>query len=196
MLNAGVKGLMKKNKVTVAEGVGMLTAAGEVTVTTGDQKRVLTAKNVIVATGARARDLPGLVADGKRISIYRHAMVPPEMPTRWLALVIGSGRSAWSASFYSDMGAKVTIVEMLDRVLPVEDADISAHMHKTLTRQGMTLVTGAKVSDVKPGADSVSATITGARTARRQSPTATAMSSSPLGIVPNTETIGLRGARA
>jgi dihydrolipoamide dehydrogenase len=158
-LNAGVKGLMKKNKVTVVEGEGRLTGATQITVKTGDQERVLDAKNVIVATGARARDLPGLAADGKRVWTYRHAMVPPEMPTK--LLVIGSGAIGIEfASFYSDMGAKVTVVEMLDRVLPVEDADVSAHMHKTLTRQGMTLITSAKVSDVNPGANGVAATIT------------------------------------
>ena len=160
-LNSGVKSLMKKNKVTVVEGEGRLTGATQVTVKTGDQERVLDGKNVIVATGARARDLPGLAADGVRIWTYRHAMVPPEMPTK--LLVIGSGAIGIEfASFYSDMGVQVTVVEMLDRILPVEDAEISAHMHKTLTKQGMTLITGAKVSDVKPGADSVSATITGA----------------------------------
>lgn len=187
-LNAGVKGLMKKNKVTVVEGVGRLTGATQVTVKTGDHERVLDAKNVIVATGARARDLPGLAADGKRVWTYRHAMVPHEMPSK--LLVIGSGAIGIEfASFYSDMGAKVTVVEMLDRVLPVEDAEISAHMHKTLTKQGMTLLTGSKVSDVKPGADGVSATITGA-----DGKAATDTYSHvivAIGIVPNTEEIGL-----
>jgi dihydrolipoamide dehydrogenase len=187
-LNGGVKGLMKKNKVTVVEGVGALTGATEVTVTTGDTTRVLSGKNVIVATGARARDLPGVSADGKRVWTYRHAMVPAEMPTK--LLVIGSGAIGVEfASFYSDMGAKVTVVEMLDRVLPVEDEDVSAFMAKALAKQGMTIVTGAKVSDVKPGADSVSATITTA------DGTATTDSYShvivAIGIVPNTENIGL-----
>lgn len=187
-LNSGVKALMKKNKVTVVEGEGRLTGATQITVKTGDQERVLDAKNVIVATGARARDLPGLAADGKRVWTYRHAMVPPEMPTK--LLVIGSGAIGIEfASFYSDMGAKVTVVEMLDRILPVEDAEISAHMHKTLTKQGMTLLTGAKVSDVKPGADGVSATITGA-----DGKAATDSYSHvivAIGIVANTENIGL-----
>ncbi|TFU06556.1 dihydrolipoyl dehydrogenase [Polymorphobacter arshaanensis] len=187
-LNGGVKGLMKKNKVTVVEGVGALTAPAEVTVTTGDTTRVLTGKNVIVATGARARDLPGVAADGKRVWTYRHAMVPAEMPTK--LLVIGSGAIGVEfASFYSDMAAKVTVVEMLDRVLPVEDEDVSAFMAKALAKQGMTIVTGAKVSDVKPGADSVSATITtadGKATTDSYSHVIVA-----IGIVPNTENIGL-----
>jgi len=187
-LNGGVKGLMKKNKVTVVEGVGTLTAATQVTVTTGDTTRVLDAKNVIVATGARARDLPGVAADGKRIWTYRHAMVPSEMPTK--LLVIGSGAIGVEfASFYNDMGANVTVVEMLDRVLPVEDEEVSAFMAKTLAKQGMRILTGAKVSDVKPGADAVTATITtadGKAVTESFSHVIVA-----IGIVPNTENIGL-----
>ena len=187
-LNAGVKGLMKKHKVTVVEGSGVLTGAGELTVTTGDQTRVLTAPNIIIATGARARDLPGLAADGERVWTYRHAMVPPAMPTK--LLVIGSGAIGVEfASFYSDMGAKVTIVEMLDRILPVEDAEVSAFMAKTLTKQGMTIVTGAKVSDVKPGPDGVSATITAA--GGKAAVDSYSHVIVAIGIVPNTENIGL-----
>ncbi|MFZ4111338.1 MAG: dihydrolipoyl dehydrogenase [Polymorphobacter sp.] len=187
-LNGGVKGLMKKNKVTVVEGSGSLTSATELTVTTGDQVRTLTAPNIIIATGARARDLPGLQADGKRIWTYRHAMVPPEMPTN--LLVIGSGAIGVEfASFYSDMGAKVTIVEMLDRMLPVEDEEVSAFMHKALTKQGMRILTGTKVSDVKPGAAEVTATITtadGKATTESFSHVIVA-----IGILPNTANIGL-----
>ncbi len=183
-LNSGVKGLMKKNKVTVVEGEGRLSGARQVTV----GERVLDAKNVIVATGARARDLPGVAADGQRIWTYRHAMVPPAMPTK--LLVIGSGAIGIEfASFYSDMGADVTVVEMLDRILPVEDADVSAFMEKTLVKQGMRIVTGAMVSDVKAGKDSVSATITdkdGKANAEQFSHVIVA-----IGIVPNTENIGL-----
>lgn len=187
-LNAGVKGLMKKNKVTVVEGVGRLTGATQVTVKTGDQERVLDGKNVIVATGARARDLPGLAADGLRVWTYRHAMVPTEMPTK--LLVIGSGAIGIEfASFFSDMGAKVTVVEMLDRVLPIEDAEISAHMHKTLTKQGMTLLTGSKVSDVKPCPDGVSAMITGADGKGATDTYSHVIVA--IGIVANTENIGL-----
>jgi dihydrolipoamide dehydrogenase len=187
-LNGGVKGLMKKNKVTVVEGTGALTSATEITVTTGDQTRSLTAKNIIIATGARARDLPGLSADGKRIWTYRHAMVPPEMPTK--LLVIGSGAIGVEfASFYNDMGANVTIVEMLDRMLPVEDEEVSAFMQKTLTKQGMKILTATKVSDVKSTATEVTATITtsdGKATTETFSHVIVA-----IGIVPNTENIGL-----
>ena len=187
-LNAGVKSLMKKHKVTVVEGEGRLTGATQLTVKTGDQERVLDATNVIVATGARARDLPGLAADGRRIWTYRHAMVPPEMPTE--LLVIGSGAIGIEfASFYSDMGAQVTVVEMQDRILPVEDADVSAHMQKVLGKQGMTILTGAKVSDVKPDDSGVSATITtadGKAAFNRYSHVVVA-----IGIVHNIENIGL-----
>ena len=187
-LNAGVKSLMKKNKVTVVEGEGRLTTATQLTVTTGDSERVLDATNVIIATVARARDLPGAPADGKRVWTYRHAMVPPEMPTK--LLVIGSGAIGIEfASFYHDMGSEVKVVEMLDRVLPVEDADISAHMAKTLTKQGIELVTGAKVSDVVPGANGVRATIT---TADGQAKTDTySHVIVAIGIISNLENIGL-----
>ena len=186
-LNAGVKSLMKKNKVTVVEGEGRLTGATQLTVKVGDQERGLDATNVIVATGARARDLPDTPADGQRVWTYRHAMVPPAMPTK--LLVIGSGAIGIEfASFYSDMGATVTVVEMLDRILPVEDADVSAHMAKALTKQGMTLITGAKVSDVKPGPDGVAATITTAEQAKTDTYSHVIVA---IGIVSNLENIGL-----
>jgi dihydrolipoamide dehydrogenase len=187
-LNAGVKGLMKKNKITVVEGNGKLTAPGKLSVTTGDQTRDLEAPHIIIATGARARDLPFAKADGTRIWTYRHAMVPPAMPTK--LLVIGSGAIGVEfASFYSDMGAAVTIVEMLDRVLPVEDAEISDFMHKTLTKQGMTVLTSTGVQNLAATADGV--------TAELKAPDGTISTETfshaivAIGIVPNTEDIGL-----
>jgi dihydrolipoamide dehydrogenase len=187
-LNAGVKGLMKKNKVTVVEGTGKLTAAGKLSVTTGDTVRELEAKNIIIATGARARDLPFAKADGKRIWTYRHAMVPPEMPTK--LLVIGSGAIGVEfASFYSDMGADVTIVEMLDRVLPVEDAEVSEFMAKALARQGMTLHTSTGVQKLDTGADGVTAELKMADGKIVSETFSHAIVA--IGIVPNTEDIGL-----
>ncbi|PZP05845.1 MAG: dihydrolipoyl dehydrogenase, partial [Sphingomonas hengshuiensis] len=131
-LNQGVTHLMKKNKIAVFMGEGKLTAATALTVTDKDGKTTeLTAHNIILATGARARDLPFAPADGERIWTYRHAMVPPAMPTK--LLVIGSGAIGIEfASFYNDMGAEVTVVEMLDRIVPVEDADVSAFLEKAL----------------------------------------------------------------
>ncbi|MFA7441642.1 MAG: dihydrolipoyl dehydrogenase [Sphingomonadaceae bacterium] len=178
-LNSGVKGLMKKNKVTVVEGTATIPAQGQVQV--GD--RTLSAKNIIIATGARARDLPGLQADGERVWTYRHALVPPAMPTD--LLVIGSGAIGIEfASFYSDMGAKVTVVEMADRILPVEDAEVSAFVEKALKKQGMAIHTKAEARNVKVGKDGVTATIAGQ--AQQFSHVIVA-----IGIVPNTEGLGL-----
>ena len=187
-LNAGVKGLMKKNKVTVVEGFGTLTGKGKLSVKQGDKTVELAAKHIMVATGARARDLPFAKADGKRIWTYRHAMVPEVMPTK--LLVIGSGAIGVEfASFYNDMGAEVTIVEMLPRILPVEDEEVSAFMEKRLTKEGIRIVTGAGVEKIETGASSVKATIKG-----KDGKSATEDYSHvvvAIGIVPNTEAIGL-----
>lgn len=187
-LNQGVTHLMKKNKITVHMGDGTLTAPGKLTVTKDGKSEELIAKNIIIATGARARDLPFAPADGKRIWTYRHAMVPPEMPTK--LLVIGSGAIGIEfASFYNDMGAEVTVVEMMDRVVPVEDADVSAFLEKALTKQGMTIMTGAGVESLKASANGVSASIKtkdGKIVSGEYSHCIVA-----IGIVPNTETIGL-----
>jgi dihydrolipoamide dehydrogenase len=179
-LNAGVKGLMKKNKVAVVEGEGKLAGKGKLQV--GD--KALEAKHIIIATGARARDLPFAKADGERIWTYRHAMVPKVMPTK--LLVIGSGAIGVEfASFYSDMGAEVTIVEMLERILPVEDEDVSAFVHKALTKQGMKLHVGSGVEKLTAGPNGVKAMIKGAGE-QEYSHAIVA-----IGIVPNTEGIGL-----
>ncbi|MFA5988985.1 MAG: dihydrolipoyl dehydrogenase [Sphingomonas sp.] len=187
-LNQGVAHLMKKNKITVHMGDGALTGAGTLTLTKDGKAETLTAKHIIVATGARARNLPFAPADGKRIWTYRHAMVPPEMPTR--LLVIGSGAIGIEfASFYNDMGADVTVVEMLDRVVPVEDADVSAFLEKSLKKQGMTILTGAGVDKIETSAPGVTAVI------KRADGTVINESFShvivAIGIVPNTENIGL-----
>ncbi|HEY0085835.1 MAG TPA: dihydrolipoyl dehydrogenase, partial [Allosphingosinicella sp.] len=183
-LNGGVKGLMKKNKITVVEGEGSLAGGGVLKVVKDGKTTELSAKHIVIATGARARDLPFAKADGKRVWTYRHAMVPAEMPTK--LLVIGSGAIGVEfASFYSDMGAKVTIVEMLDRILPVEDADVSAFVHKALTKQGMTIHTSSGVDKLEVGATGVKATLKGG-TQEEFSHAIVA-----IGIVPNTEGLGL-----
>jgi dihydrolipoamide dehydrogenase len=187
-LNQGVTHLMKKNKITVHLGDGAITAPGKLTVTAGGKTEELTAKNIIIATGARARDLPFAPADGKRIWTYRHAMVPTEMPTK--LLVIGSGAIGIEfASFYNDMGADVTVVEMLDRIVPVEDADVSTFLEKALKKQGMTIMTGAGVESLKATATGVSASIKG----KDGKVVASEFSHCivAIGIVPNTENIGL-----
>ena len=187
-LNAGVTGLMKKNKVTVYQGTGTLTGKGKISVVQGDKTTELEAKNIIIATGARARDLPFAKADGKRIWTYRHAMVPEEMPTK--LLVIGSGAIGVEfASFYSDMGADVTIVEMLPRIVPVEDEEVSAFMEKALTKQKIRILTGVGIEGLTPGANGVTAKIKG------KDGTVTTEEFShaivAIGIVPNVENIGL-----
>jgi dihydrolipoamide dehydrogenase len=187
-LNQGVTHLMKKNKITVHMGDGKLTAANKLSVTKDGKSEELTAKNIIIATGARARDLPFAPADGKRIWTYRHAMVPPEMPKK--LLVIGSGAIGIEfASFYNDMGAEVTVVEMMDRIVPVEDADVSTFLEKALKKQGMTIMTGAGVQSLKAGATGVAAEIKDkdGKVARSEFTHCIVA----IGIVPNTENIGL-----
>ena len=187
-LNQGVTHLMKKNKITVHMGDGKLTAANKLTVTKDGKSEELTAKNIIVATGARARDLPFAPADGKRIWTYRQAMVPPEMPKK--LLVIGSGAIGIEfASFYNDMGAEVTVVEMLDRIVPVEDADVSIFLEKALKKQDMTIMTGAGVEELKATATGVSAKIKGKDGKVVASEFTHCIVA--IGIVPNTENIGL-----
>ncbi|WP_414900425.1 dihydrolipoyl dehydrogenase [Sphingomonas flavalba] len=187
-LNMGVKGLMKKHKVTVYEAVGALAGKGALTVTQGDKTVELRAKNIIVATGARARELPFAKADGKRIWTYRHAMVPDEMPTK--LLVIGSGAIGVEfASFYNDLGAEVTIVEMLDRVLPVEDAEVSDFVAKALKKQGMTIHTGTGVQSLAATAKGVTAEIKGKDGKVEKAEFSHAIVA--IGIVPNVEGIGL-----
>lgn len=187
-LNQGVTHLMKKNKIVVHMGDGKITAPGKLTVTKDGKTEELTAKNIIIATGARARDLPFAPADGKRIWTYRHAMVPGEMPTK--LLVIGSGAIGIEfASFYNDMGADVTVVEMLDRVVPVEDADVSTFLEKALKKQGMTIMTGAGVESLKASATGVSAAIKAKDGTIVQGEFSHCIVA--IGIVPNTENIGL-----
>jgi dihydrolipoamide dehydrogenase len=189
-LNQGVTHLMKKNKIAVHMGQGKLTGRGKLTVTDKDGKSTeLTARNIIVATGARARDLPNLPADGGRVWTYRHAMTPTEMPTR--LLVIGSGAIGIEfASFYNDMGSQVTVVEMLDRIVPVEDADVSAFLQKSLAKQGMTILTGARIERITADANGVTAKIVA-----KDGTTSESMFSHvivAIGIVPNTEELGLK----
>ncbi|MDQ8756313.1 dihydrolipoyl dehydrogenase [Sphingosinicella sp. LHD-64] len=187
-LNAGVKGLMKKNKITVYEGDGALAGKSKLTVTKDGKTTELAAKNIIVATGARARDLPFAKADGERIWTYRHALVPKEMPTK--LLVVGSGAIGVEfASFYSDLGAEVTIVEMLPRILPVEDEEVSAFVHKAFEKQRMKIEVGAGVEKLEASKTGVKATIKS-----KDGKTATSEFSHVIvavGIVPNTENIGL-----
>ena len=187
-LNQGIGHLMKKNKVDVHMGDGVLKNATTLTVTKDGKSTELTAKNIIVATGARARDLPFAKANGKRIWTYRHAMTPPEMPSK--LLVIGSGAIGIEfASFYNDLGAKVTVVEMLDRIVPVEDEEVSAFLAAALKKQGMDIRPSTGVQKITETAKGITAEIKGADgkvTTEDFSHVIVAV-----GIVPNTENIGL-----
>jgi dihydrolipoamide dehydrogenase len=195
-LNQGVGYLLKKNKVEVIDGWGKLAggAAGARKLTVEkDGKKVadLEAKNIILATGARARQLPGLEADGKLIWTYREAMVPDVMPKS--LLVVDSGAIGIEfASFYRTLGAEVTVVEVLDRVLPVEDEEISAFAHKAFEKQGMTIHTGANVTALKTGKNNVTATIEAGGKTSELTVDRVIMA---VGIVGNVEDIGLEGTK-
>jgi len=187
-LNQGVTHLMKKNKIDVHMGDGTITGKGKIAVTEDGKTSELTGKNIIIATGARARDLPFAPADGKRIWTYRTAMTPPEMPKK--LLVIGSGAIGIEfASFYNDLGADVTVVEMLDRVVPVEDAEVSKFLEKSLKKQGMNIMTGAGVEKLDVSAKGVKAAIKDAK--GKTETTEFSHVIVAVGIVPNTEDIGL-----
>ena len=186
-LSNGVGYLMKKNKIEVFMDAGKLAGPGKLAV--GD--RQLTAKHIVLATGARARTLPGLQPDGKLIWTYREAMVPDAMPKS--LLVIGSGAIGIEfASFYRDLGAEVTVAEVLDRLLPVEDEEISGIARKAFEAQGMKIHTGATVKDLKPGANNVTATIESG--GKSQSITVDRVILA-VGIVGNVENVGLEGTK-
>jgi dihydrolipoamide dehydrogenase len=189
-LSSGVAHLMRKNKITVFDGTAKL--AGKQTLAVekdGKPVAILKSPHIILATGARAWQLPGIEADGKLIWTYREAMLPPAMPKS--LLVIGSGAIGIEfASFYHDMGADVTVVEVLPRILPVEDEEISAFAHKAFIKQGMKILTGAAVKAVKKAADSVTVTVESG--GKSQDITVDRVISA-VGIVGNVEGIGLEG---
>ena len=191
-LSGGVKHLLKKNKVTVFDGAAKLAGPGKVAVTAKDGKLVeLGAKNIILATGARARALPGMEPDGKLIWSYREAMVPEAMPRR--LVVVGSGAiGSEFASFYLNMGAELTLIEVMDRILPVEDAEISTFVRKAFEKQGMKVLTGARVQGVRKGQDSITAIVEAG--GKVQEIVADRMISA-VGIVANTEGLGLEGTK-
>jgi len=191
-LSNGVGFLMKKHKIAVIDGEGKLLGKGRLGIAK-DGKAVgeFNAKNLIIASGARARSLPGLEPDGKLVWTYKEAMVPPAMPKS--VLVIGSGAIGIEfASFYRDMGAEVTVVEVLDRVLPAEDEEISAFARKAFEKQGMRIYTSTQVKELKKNADSVVATlVSGEKTAQVTADRVVLA----IGITGNVEKIGLENTR-
>lgn len=186
-LNSGVAHLMKKNKITVVMGEATLPAAGRVSVRTENGTEDLAADSIIVATGARARELPGLEADGELVWTYKHALMPKRMPKK--LLVIGSGAIGIEfASFYNTLGAETTVVEVQDRILPVEDAEISDFARKAFEAQKMTIKTGASVKKLDRGKGTVTAHIeTGGKVEKHDFDTVI----SAVGITANTEGLGL-----
>lgn len=191
-LSGGIKHLLKKNKVTVFDGWGKLQGKGKISVEKdGKIFETLNAMHIIVATGARARQLPGLEPDGQLVWTYKEAMVPEKMPKS--LLVVGSGAIGIEfASFYRSMGAEVTVVEVMDRVLPVEDEEISALAQKAFEKQGMKILTGAKVTKLDKSKTNVKVTV---ETAKGSQEIVVDVVISAVGIVANTENIGLENTK-
>jgi dihydrolipoamide dehydrogenase len=158
-LSNGVAYLLRKNKVAVFDGHGRLAGKGRLMVEkNGNSVAELVAEHIVLATGARARALPGLEPDGERVWTYKEAMVPAAIPKS--LLVVGSGAIGIEfASFYNDMGSEVTVVEVLDRVLPVEDEEVSAFARKSFEKQGIKIHTGATVQALEHAGDGVTARI-------------------------------------
>jgi dihydrolipoamide dehydrogenase len=192
-LAQGVQMLMKKHKITVIEGSGFLQGRGKVAVIKNNQQIAnLSAKNIIIATGARPRILKGLEPDGKNIWTYREAMVAEELPAR--LLVIGSGAiGAEFASFYQALGSSVTLVEVQDRILPIEDAEISKQVQKSFVAQGINVKVSTIVEALKVNENQVSARFVSAdkKTAEEIFDRVIVA----VGIVGNTENIGLENTR-
>jgi len=186
-LNQGVGHLLKKNKVTAVMGEATVLGNGRVSVKTDKGAQELVGKNIVLATGARARELPGLEADGDLVWTYKHALMPPRMPKK--LLVIGSGAIGIEfASFYNTLGADTTVVEVMDRVLPVEDAEISAFAKKAFVKQGMTIMEKSMVKQLDRSNGKVTAHIeTAGKVEKHDFDTVI----SAVGIVGNVEGLGL-----
>ena len=185
-LSMGVRHLLKKNKVPVFEAEAKLGAKqGDQRIVTLSSGESLSAKHVIIATGARARSLPGIEVDGKTILTYREAMVPETMPRS--LLIIGSGAiGSEFASFYHDMGVEVTLIEAMDRILPVEDEEISAFVQKAFTKRGINILTGVKMASLKSDGKTVTASFEGDQAAVTADRAILAV-----GITGNSENLGL-----
>ena len=187
-MSKGVQFLMKKNKIDVIMGNGKLIAANKLEVTAADgTKQILEAKNIVIATGGRARELPTMPIDGKKIIGYREAMVLPTQPKSMI--ICGSGAiGSEFAYFYNSMGTKVTMVEFMPRLVPVEDDDISKELEKNFKKQGMTIMTSAEVTKVDTGGEGVKATV---KTMTGEVVLEADILLSAVGVVANIENIGL-----
>ncbi len=187
-MSKGVQFLMKKNKIDVIMGFGKVAGKGKLEVTAADgSKQVVEAKYIIIATGARSRQLPAMPIDGKKIIGYREAMVLPQQPKSMI--VVGSGAIGVEfADFYNSMGTKVTIVEFMPRVVPVEDEEISKELEKHLKRKGITIMTSAEVTKTDTTGAGVKATV---KSASGESVLEADILLSAVGIQSNLEGIGL-----
>ncbi|MAE51309.1 MAG: dihydrolipoyl dehydrogenase [Micavibrio sp.] len=192
-LSGGIGHLLKKNKVTVFDGYGQLKGKGKVAVEKdGKVIENLSGKHIIIATGARARVLPGLEPDGELVWTYREAMVPQSMPKSMV--VVGSGAIGIEfASFYNTLGVDVTVIEVMDRILPVEDEEISAHAKKQFEKQGMKFITGATVKGLDKSKTNVKVKVEG-KDKKVQDITVDRVIMA-VGIVANTENIGLENTK-
>ena len=190
-LSRGVAFLMKKNKIVVYDGHGRLAGPGQLAVAKNGKALTLAAKHIVLATGARARTLPGLEPDGVTVWTYKEAMVPSAIPAS--VLVVGSGAIGMEfASFYRDMGATVTVVEILPRILPAEDEEISALARKLFEKQGLAIHTDAKLAQLEKGKSGARARIeAGGKTLELEVEKVI----SAVGITGNVEDIGLKGSR-
>ena len=191
-LSGGIAHLLKKNKVTVFDGWGKLQGKGTLIVEKDSKiTDTLTAKHIIIATGARARVLPGFEPDGKQIWTYKEAMTPEKMPKS--LLVVGSGAIGIEfANFYNALGANVTVAEVVDRIMPVEDEEISAMAQKSFEKQGIKIMTGVKVTKLDKSAENVKATI---ETPKGNKVLTVDNVMMAVGIVANTEGIGLENTK-
>ncbi|MFZ9263193.1 MAG: FAD-dependent oxidoreductase, partial [Chitinophagaceae bacterium] len=187
-MSKGVQFLMKKNKIDVIIGYGKIAGKGKIEVTAADgKKQVVEGKYIIIATGARSRQLPNLPQDGKKIIGYREAMVLPQQPKSMI--VVGSGAIGVEfADFYNSMGTKVTIVEFMPRIVPVEDEDISKELEKQLKKKGINILTSSEVTKVNTSGAGVKATL---KNASGESVLEADIVLSAVGIAPNIENIGL-----
>ncbi len=187
-MSKGIQFLMKKNKIDVVMGNGKLIAANKLEVTAADgTKQVLEAKNIILATGGRARELPSMPIDGKKIVGYREAMVLPNQPKSMI--ICGSGAiGSEFAYFYNSIGTKVTMVEFMPRLVPVEDEDISKELEKQFKKQGMTIMTNAEVVSVDISGEGIKAKV---KTQNGEETLEADILLSAVGVVANIENMGL-----
>ncbi len=187
-MSKGVQFLMKKNKIDVIMGYGKIAAKGKVEVTAADgSKQIVEAKNIVIATGGRAKQLPNLPIDGKKIIGYREAMVLPQQPKSMI--IVGSGAIGVEFAYvYNSLGTKVTIVEFLPRIVPVEDEDISKELEKQYKKNGIDILTNASVESVEANGDGVKAKV---KTQTGEIFLEADIVLSAVGVVANIENIGL-----